>query len=494
MAEDAETNPPPSRGELAHEDFLFHLYRGSELLQDNHVHEAKLELEHALSLSPRDAKSQDLLGIVYFRLGLYPRAISIYEVLIAQHPKAATPRINLALCYLKTGQAAAARDALERVLELNPNHARAWGYLGLAFQRLGDYERACHAFQAGGHDAMALRLMESTGLSARQMMRNSWNAPDRLEIGRAASEAFEELDRPSAFTTDAESPARTPSGSWAAVEPGLADAPPERRTIAYAPAYPDSFFSLAAQGKTLEPGSESNRPTPVHDLPTAAPLVPTEPPSPLIFPRSPSGLARDVLLVFPREKSAAVHPSGVVLLRVSEGVGVRLDVIRTMTYPSTWAGRMLMRRTRGRELDEPLGGVASPLFEVDGAAQLVLGPPVGTRLFLFAGADETLSARENALVCLERSVAYENGRLPGGEGDSLPMVQCKGTGTIVLALPVNTATYEIDPSREVLFRAHTVLGWTGRVTPRVMAPSEAPATMRGFIALSGEGLVFVDGR
>ena len=53
----------------ANEDFLFHLYRGSELLQDNRVHEAKEELEQALHLQPRDAKGQDLLAVVYFVLG-----------------------------------------------------------------------------------------------------------------------------------------------------------------------------------------------------------------------------------------------------------------------------------------------------------------------------------------------------------------------------------------------------------------------------------------
>ena len=30
----------------------------------------------------------------------------------------------------------------------SPGHSRAWGYLGLAFQRLGDYERALPAHDA----------------------------------------------------------------------------------------------------------------------------------------------------------------------------------------------------------------------------------------------------------------------------------------------------------------------------------------------------------
>jgi Tfp pilus assembly protein PilF len=163
MAERDGPRPPSSRSrDVAGEDFLFHLYRGSELLQDNRVHDAKAELEHALALQPSDPKGQDLLGIVYFRLGLYPRAIAIYERLIQMHPDETGPRINLALSYLKTGQPANARVELEKVVEQNPGHSRAWGYLGLALQRLGDYERASYAFGAGGHDAMARRLSDLT--------------------------------------------------------------------------------------------------------------------------------------------------------------------------------------------------------------------------------------------------------------------------------------------------------------------------------------------
>src|SRR5215475_4300227 len=124
MAErDAQRHPHAPDRDLAAEDFLFHLYRGSELLQDNRVHEAKSELEQALALQPSDPKGQDLLGIVYFRLGMYPRAIAIYERLVQRHPTAIEPRINLALSYLKTGQPVQARAELEKVLEHSPSHS-----------------------------------------------------------------------------------------------------------------------------------------------------------------------------------------------------------------------------------------------------------------------------------------------------------------------------------------------------------------------------------
>src|SRR5262245_23116026 len=194
MAERDAPRPPSSRTrDVAGEDFLFHLYRGSELLQDNRVHDAKAELEQALSLQPSDPKGQDLLGIVYFRLGLYPRAIAIYERLIQMHPSAIEPRINLALSYLKTGQPAQARAELEKVVEQNPGHSRAWGYLGLAFQRLGDYERASYSFAAGGHDAMARRVLENPPPAAASLRPPSPDA--KAEVQKIAGEAFQELDR-----------------------------------------------------------------------------------------------------------------------------------------------------------------------------------------------------------------------------------------------------------------------------------------------------------
>ena len=111
--------------ELPHDDFLVHLYRGTELLEDNHIHEAKEELETALRLQPLDVKGQDLLAVVYFRLGMYPRAIHIFQELARAYPDERTPRINLALCYLKTGQPVAARSILEETVAAHPQHERA---------------------------------------------------------------------------------------------------------------------------------------------------------------------------------------------------------------------------------------------------------------------------------------------------------------------------------------------------------------------------------
>jgi hypothetical protein len=498
---DVEMDPPSSR-DIAGEDFLFHLYRGSELLQENRVHEAKQELEQALGLQPRDPKGQDLLAIVYFRLGLYPRAIRIYEELIGAYPDATTPRINLALCYLKTGQPSAARTVLEHVIVRDPSHTRAWGYLGLAFQRLGDLERAMHAFQAGGHHQMARRVeaigrqgaMPAAGSVAVGAGPGELSLGERAVVSRAMSAAFDEIDRRD-FRTDASAERLATSGTWAAVEPGR-DGPTERRSVW--PGIP----SMVEPSQSIPPVASlgSVAPAPAPAIVSMQPHVPSAPP-PATFPppawRAPLGaesFARDALCVFPRDHEAAVHASGLVLLRAARGPAVRLDAVRGISLRGPLTSRPVHRRARGIETDEPLGGAAAPLVHLEGAFELVLGAPSGTKLIALALDDEGITVRESAVVALAGDLALESGKMPGGEGDGVPIVQLRGTGPVVLALPPTHAALELAEGRELVLRAHGILGWVGRVTPRAMAQSDAPARVRGLVSLRGEGLVLVDAR
>ena len=462
MAE-RDGNRAPNSRDIAGEDFLFHLYRGSELLQDNRVHDAKAELEQALSLQPSDPKGQDLLGIVYFRLGLYPRAIAIYERLILTHPEAIEPRINLALSYLKTGQPAQARFELEKVVEQSPGHSRAWGYLGLAFQRLGDYERASYAFSAGGHDGMARRLVEMSMTGGALSIHPDEAQPARAEL-RRPSEALHEIDRAEALRAPAEGPPHEEAAAWSAPPPG-------RERIAPPP-------------------------PPVPVIPPVAPAAP--PPAvrrrDAFAARAPREIARDALLVFPRDLPVARHASGAVLVQAATGFVTRLDAIRSMSYAGGSTSAVLPRRARGRALDEPLGGTSSPLVEITGKGELVLGPSVGQALHPIALDEDALYLREDSLSGFEVGTSYENGRLPVGDGESVAMVQLRGPGTVIASFPEHLTALEIGEGRTTTVRAVAVVGWIGRVVPRALVASEAPAGVRGLVAFAGEGMVLVDGR
>ncbi|MGE6762215.1 tetratricopeptide repeat protein [Corallococcus interemptor] len=142
----------------ADEEFLQQLQRGSELLGAGKVTEAKDFLERAHALQPRHEKAQNLLGLTYFKLGLFDRAADLYEMLVRDNPVDPTLRVNLGLVYLKTNALQRAAREFETATDLAPDHKKAHNYLGLTFAQMGEYGRAREHFLLSGSDAMAEKM------------------------------------------------------------------------------------------------------------------------------------------------------------------------------------------------------------------------------------------------------------------------------------------------------------------------------------------------
>ncbi len=483
MADDPAPDAEPRSSTFDGEDFLFHLYRGSELLQDNLVEDARVELEAALSMQPRDVEGQALLGVVYFRLGNYERAIRIYEDLARLRPSELVPKVNLGLCYLKTGQYPEARRRLEEVVASRPDHARAWGYLGLVFERLGDVRKAAAAFERAGQPHMARRVerMATPQVSEESESDDS----DRAAMQDAAAHAVHELDAdsdamPFALAgTELGDSAPSRSGRWRAIELGQARLPPPGRPLrATAPSERHELPPPSVFGDLAAPASvRGSVPAPAMGL---------------LLPPSPSQLARDALLVFPDDPTVAMHADGVVLVHVKSSFAVRSDALRAMSGSTTVGSRALRRRGRGRDLDELLGGAASPIVLMEGAGHLVLGALPERRIAAIDLQGEFLYVREERLVGFEHSVSYESGRLPLGDGEFVAMTQLSGKGSVIVETRRLIEAVEIGTEHPALIRGDLVLGWTGRLIPRGLAASEAPGSARGFVTFSGVGAVFMD--
>lgn len=140
------------------EEFLGHLYKGGELLGEGKVIEAKDHLEQAYRLKPDDEKGKNLLGLTYFKLGLFERAAEIYESLVHENPADPTLRVNLGLVYLKTNALMRAIREFETSVDLAPEHKKAHNYLGLALAQAGEYGRAREHFLEAGSDLMAEKM------------------------------------------------------------------------------------------------------------------------------------------------------------------------------------------------------------------------------------------------------------------------------------------------------------------------------------------------
>ncbi len=500
--------PPPQ--ESANEDFLFHLYRGSELLQDNRVHEAKEELERALDLQPRDAKGQDLLAIVYFRLGHYPRAITIYEQLRRSAPRDPALLLNLALCYLKTGQPTFARRELAELVKHHPTHARGWGYLGLACERLGDLEEARAAFERGGHVQLVARMEAAiAGKSAASLPPVSLGARPSAEAREAVAAAFEELDAGELSFAIADPASDDPHRSaardaWQAVELGqLVDdgirpsvpqlaMPPSaatRRPTLIAPAPP-----AADDGGILPPSQRLVAPPPSSAYVALAAGVGAGRTLPPVLhrqtapPPAASQLARDSAADFPPQGEVVVHASGVALVRTGEaGFHVRVEAMRAGTTSLT--SETTSRRQRGKATSEALGGLTSPIALFRGDGQIVIGPRPSRSLSSFLLEDETAFVREDVLLGFDGRLAYDNGRVADADGEVLSMVHLTGSGAVLLEALGPVLTLDVTEGRGLHVRRETVVAWFGRLVPRAVPPQEAPGGQRGLLAFAGEGSV-----
>ena len=118
------------------------------------------------------------------------------------------------------------------------------------------------------------------------------------------------------------------------------------------------------------------------------------------------------------------------------------------------------------------------MLNLPGKSELCLAPTEGKELVVLALGEEPLYLREDALAGFEAEVAYENGRLPVGDGDAIAMVQLRGPGSVVACLPEACHAVEVIEGRNLTVRAAHVVAWSGRLLPRALFASEAPAGAR----------------
>ena len=519
------------------DEFLFHLHRGSALLLDGDVHGAKVELEHALAFQPQDAKSQDLLAGVYFRLGLYPRAIDIWEALVDAFPAEPTLRINLGLAYFKTGQTAASREQLRAALRDAPEHVRAWGYLGLAEWRLGHLEAARDAFERGGQPAMvsrmeaaltgkasappaelppelagvepeaqpkpvapssaAARLPSSTGDTrsfGTPPARPSSLPPEEAEAARPpdADAPGSSPAPPSGAHTAREAPASVPPAATS--EPG--PRPITNRLFAVPPAVRRSrraggvFEKPTAEDEAAHVATRASERAPaVHTAVTSpgAYEAPPRPAAPLRSPRPLDAVLAGAVLVPPPGETFAVAGTGELVVHATRPVSLRYAPLAALRGDLRLEA--LPRRKGGAPTEGPLGGDdavmrwAAPLYALIEARG-------GRRFEVVHLAGASLYVRETTLFGFGEGVRYESATLRLEE-DPVHVVKLEGEGHVVLQL--RGALYAVPASagEPLMVQPERVVGWSGRLFPSPRQGTAPYSASAPALVFRGEGAVLV---
>jgi tetratricopeptide (TPR) repeat protein len=463
MVEQADTTlGSPEATLLPEADFLFHLYRGSELLHDNRLIEAQSELEYAEKLEPGDARTRGLLAVVYFRSGFYARAIGVYRELLADAPSDPTLRLNLSLCYLKAGEPEPARQLLEALVMEDVADLRAWGYLAVALERLGYIEQAGEAFDRAGQPELARRV-------DRRSQRPRAHRDRATEARQEAN--FEALDQgelrvdlaradPHLVAHEASAPALHPH----APAPSPLGARPKLDTLGWGTRRELSQRAVWASPPPLANLIEDARVERLGD-------------------------------------SLGVHILGAHLAKIDleggalPGFAFRLDALRS--YHGTLDRDIVARRSRaGAPLaleagGETFGGIGSPFASMQGPGQVLLGPRSGQRLHAFTLDRDVVFFLETSVLGFALTLAYENGKLGGG--DALSLVQFKGSGALLIELPGELLSLDVKAGG-ITVKKDVVIGWVGRLLPHPLVGAEAPCGQRGLIVFSGEGNVLVSAK
>lgn len=433
-----EIRPGRAPGTVPYEEeFLFHLSRGGELLVENHVERAKEELERALQYQPHDAKGQDLLASVYFRLGLHPRAIEIWSRLTRNHPNDLALRVNLGLVLLKTGQPEEARANFLKATQIDPTHARAYRYLGLAQWRCGQLDEARESFLKGGEVTMARRMEEMLGEtgeppSAPASTASLGDAPrtidaDRAQVRSAASDALERFATETAPLALEPSGESSSAGPWRVVEQGRETVPRTNHV-----ASPEGRRALEPLASCLQGWS----------------------------------LARGPALAVAPNGMLALDGLGPVVFRPEDVVAVS-GAMRV--EPVAWRGRS---EASGRAFVLAASGLTA-----------FVAPPHDRRFFALALVDDALFVTETHLEAFDATLTHEWARV----GDRLDVVSLRGTGAVVLRLPAAPSALQVTSGEVAQVAPEVLVGWAGRLFPADLADG----SVSGMLAFRGDGTLLV---
>jgi hypothetical protein len=408
------------------EEFLKQLYQGGELLAQGRLDEARRLLERANQLHPRNEKGRNMLGLAYFKLGLFDRAAEVYEALVRDNPVDATLRVNLGLVYLKTNALQRAMREFSAATDLQPDHKKAHNYLGLALAQAGEYGRARQHFVVAGSEALAQKMAKAiAGDTFKRTAKGPTVAPLKAPAVR---------------------PPPPPEGEWGA-QFGLDEVPsPSDDELRFAedegPGAPSPGSSAGdgarglerdeAEGASVESAPPSERERLLESLDGATPELPAPRPAfhhsqevPLLTELTPA-----LALVGASPTHRLLVGSGSLSVYVESELLTRLEGL--VAFSGQLEFEPERKRFRGRATDEPFGQGQGQFTRASGRGVLFLEAAEGHSFLATDLGDAGVYMREECVFAFEEVVSFENGKVPLDVPPDLDLVYLRGQGRVVL--------------------------------------------------------------
>jgi uncharacterized protein (AIM24 family) len=538
------------------EEFQLHLDRGAELLSRGEPDAARESLARAAELRRDDPKTLGLLGQALYRLGKFDEAAALFGKLVEQNPLEAGAQVNLGLANLRAKRYVEAISHLERALDLNPEHRKAMGYLGLAWLEHGNVARAREWFSRGGSDHMVARcdeLLQAARRSAppadpQWTVGTPAQAPkpaedharhvppdDEAEIASAMRVLGDSPRREGSASAWDEDPAHKSSAGWkvaaitgtvppwrctdraASLSAVSRESQPSSGAVADAGAQPDTVALTGAAaeltaateaGDARGPAPQELAAVPAADADGASEAEPDiEVDVQPVVVEGANAAERDLVRERPRpitlEEIAtggipAVEPPSAPTFSIDRGVmriAVRGEVLARVSDMIAARGAVEL----APEMRRYRGRGTDKLFG-DGRDAIHRVRGEGALLIRARARRHTVvelsgSAgffREDCVFGMEASISFDNARLTARAGPDVDLVQLRGDGAFVLVTRGDIAVVDVSET-PLRIAASALIGWTGALTPRLTSLAEGDSSRdTRAVELTGEGRVLLD--
>jgi uncharacterized protein (AIM24 family) len=418
-----------------------HLSRAGEHLKADRLDAAEQEIFAALAVRSGDLRARNLRGLILFRAGRHPEAFEVYTELLKVCQNDAAIRLNLGLVELRMGRYADAAQNLKHVVEVEPSNSRAYGYLGLALLRSGDLAGARDAFGRAGQTDRQKQVEERMTHLAEESDREA------VRLRYAAHDGLRVLEGEQPFApAELESTQRTSGGAWQSRMPGE---------------------------RAPNPGPEGAAPSQLAALELTPPMPVTAFATSRLL--RPGGLGDPF----------ALADGGMLIIRVDGRLCTR--TFGAIASTGQLEFEPLCRRVRGQSSEEPFGEGADAMFTALGHGLIVVAPR-GHHLQALALSEDIVFLRETSVFSFEEALHWESGRIPGT--DTLRVVQFRGTGRLVMRTARAAFALKLEPDATLFIEATTLVGWIGRVVPRLMRQESGEPSP--YIECTGEGVLLLE--
>jgi tetratricopeptide (TPR) repeat protein len=107
--------------------------QNTELNQSDSTAQSIASMEQFLSANPNDSKAQLAYANMLHDAKMFPRAIAAYKKYLDSDAKNPDARVDMAICYFESGNAAEALVQLQKTLGFAPTHQPAMFNLGIVY-------------------------------------------------------------------------------------------------------------------------------------------------------------------------------------------------------------------------------------------------------------------------------------------------------------------------------------------------------------------------